>query len=98
MEVYTLVRDEFSGWYLEAVKPAYQQPIDKITMEQTTLFLERLLKVLQPFMPFITEEIYQLMSERKDGDSIMVAEMPKAKHAIKHSSMRLKRLRRLLLQ
>lgn len=80
MEVYTLVRDDFSGWYLEAVKPAYQQPIDIKSLEQTIDFLEKLLKAIHPFMPFISEEIYQLLTERKEGDSIMIAEMPKAKH------------------
>jgi valyl-tRNA synthetase len=80
MEVYTLVRDEFSGWYLEAVKPVYQHPIDASTLSQTVEFLEKLLKILHPFMPFISEEIYQLLKERKEGESIMVAEMPKAKH------------------
>jgi valyl-tRNA synthetase len=79
MEVYTLVRDEFSGWYLEAIKPAYQQPIDAVTMTQTADFLEKLLKVLHPFMPFISEEIFHLLDERKKGESIMIAEMPKAK-------------------
>jgi valyl-tRNA synthetase len=79
MEVYTLVRDEFSGWYLEAVKPAYQQPIDAVTMAQTVDFLEKVLKALHPFMPFITEEIYQLINDRKDGDSIMIAQMPEIK-------------------
>jgi len=79
MEAYTLVRDEFSGWYLETVKPVYQHPIDRITYEQTVEFLEKLLKVLHPFMPFISEEIYQRLRERKDGDSIMISEMPKAK-------------------
>jgi valyl-tRNA synthetase len=78
MEVYTLVKDEFSGWYLEAVKPAYQKPIDSVTLSRTVDFLEKLLKVLHPFMPFITEEIYQLINVRKEGESIMIAEMPKA--------------------
>ena len=79
MVVYTLVRDEFSGWYLEAVKPAYQQPIDGKTYEQTIDFLEKLLKVLHPFMPFITEEIYQLSGGRGDKESIMISEMPRVK-------------------
>jgi valyl-tRNA synthetase len=78
MEVYTLVKDEFSGWYLEAIKPAYQHPIDRETYDQTNGFLEKLLKVLHPFMPFISEEIYQLLCKRRDGDSIMISEMPKA--------------------
>lgn len=76
MLVYTLVRDEFSGWYLEAIKPEYLQPIDKVTFENTLGFLNKLLKILHPFMPFISEEIYQLIEDRKHGESIMVAEMP----------------------
>ncbi len=78
MAVYTLIRDEFSGWYLEAVKPEYQKPIDEETYNQTLIFFNKLLKLLHPFMPFITEEIYQLVSDRKDGDSIMISDMPKA--------------------
>jgi len=76
MVVYTLIRDEFSGWYLEAVKPEYQKPIDMLTFGKTLDFLNKLLKVLHPFMPFISEEIYQLISEREDGESIMSSEMP----------------------
>jgi valyl-tRNA synthetase len=78
MTVYTMVRDEFSGWYLEAVKPAYQQPIDRKTYEATIDFFDKVIRILHPFMPFITEEIYQLISERKKGESIVVAQMPKA--------------------
>lgn len=76
MLVYTLVRDDFSGWYLEAVKPAYQKPIDKTTYDHTIQFFDKLLKVLHPFMPFISEEIWQYIEERKDGDSIMISRMP----------------------
>ncbi len=76
MLVYTLIRDEFSGWYLEAVKPAYQKPIDKATYKSTLEFLDKVLKILHPFMPFISEEIYQLIEDRKQGESIMITEMP----------------------
>ncbi len=83
MAVYRLFWDEFSSWYLEMVKPAYQQPIDRKTFEKTISFFETLLKMLHPFMPFITEELWQNVCERKDGDSIMsdkleVAEMTDA--------------------
>jgi len=78
MEVYTLFWNEFSSWYLEVVKPAYQQPIDKATYDATLAFFDKLLKVLHPLMPFITEEIWQLMEERKDGESIMIEAWPKA--------------------
>lgn len=76
MTVYTLFRDEFSSWYLEMVKPAYGQPIDRVTYEATVEMFEKLLQLLHPFMPFITEEIWQLLGERKDGESIMVSVMP----------------------
>ncbi|MBO5988342.1 MAG: valine--tRNA ligase [Paludibacteraceae bacterium] len=76
MTVYKLFWDEFSSWYLEMVKPAYQQPIDKATYETTLSFFENLLKLLHPFMPFITEELYQAIKERDAMDSIMVSLLP----------------------
>ena len=71
MTVYKLFWDEFSSWYLEMVKPAYGQPINKTTYEATLKFFENLLKMLHPFMPFITEELWQHIYERKNGESIM---------------------------
>jgi len=75
MDVYKLFWDEFSGWYLEMVKPAYvngsQQPINSKTYEATLDFFDKLLKMLHPFMPFITEELWQALYDRKDGESIM---------------------------
>ena len=79
MTTYKLFWDEFSGWYLEIIKPEYQKPIDRITYDATVTNFEKLLKILHPFMPFITEEIWQLLIERKDGESIMVSRMPEAK-------------------
>ena len=73
MTVFRLFRDEFSAWYLEAVKPAYQQPIDRKTLEATRTFFDYLLRLLHPFMPFITEELWQNMADRRDGESIMYA-------------------------
>ena len=73
MSVFKLFTDEFSGWYLEMIKPAYQAPIDPKTLEDTLLFFEQLMKIIHPFMPFITEELYQHIAERKDGESIMVS-------------------------
>jgi valyl-tRNA synthetase len=78
MAVYKLFWDEFSAWYLELIKPAYQQPIDKATLDATIGFFEKLLKMLHPFMPFITEELYHALGERAETDSIMVSAMPKA--------------------
>ena len=72
MAVFKLFTDEFSGWYLEMIKPAYQAPIDKATLTATLNIFEQLMKLIHPFMPFITEELYQNISERKDGESIMV--------------------------
>ena len=71
MTVYKLFWDEFSSWYLEMVKPAYGQPIDQKSYEATLKFFDALLKMLHPFMPFITEELWQHIYDRKDGESIM---------------------------
>ena len=79
MITYKLFWDEFSGWYLEIIKPEYQKPIDRTTFDATIILFEKLTKIIHPFMPFITEEIWQLLLERKDGESIMVARMPDAK-------------------
>jgi valyl-tRNA synthetase len=79
MITYKLFWDEFSGWYLEIIKPEYQKPVDRITFNATIAVFEELLKIVHPFMPFITEEIWQLILERKDGESIMVTRMPEAK-------------------
>jgi valyl-tRNA synthetase len=78
MNLYKLFWDEFSSWYLEIIKPAYQQPVDKKTLNDATGFFELLIKLLHPFMPFITEEIWQLLGPRQEGESIMVADMPVA--------------------
>ncbi|MBQ7157218.1 MAG: class I tRNA ligase family protein, partial [Bacteroidaceae bacterium] len=72
MAIFKLFTDEFSGWYLEMIKPAYQAPIDAATLNSTLKFFENLMKIIHPFMPFITEELYQHIAERKDGESIMV--------------------------
>ena len=75
MAVYKLFWDEFSSWYLEMVKPAYGSPIDTTTYNQTLSFFETLLKMLHPFMPFITEELWQHIFDRNEGESIMRAEL-----------------------
>ena len=77
MAVYKLFWDEFSSWYLEMVKPAYGQPIDKVTYEKTLAFFETLLKLLHPFMPFITEELWQHIYDRQLGESIMTQTLVK---------------------
>ncbi len=76
MEVYKLFWDEFSSWYLEMVKPAYGQPIDKATYQATLGYFDGLLRLLHPFMPFITEELWQALAEREEGQSIMVQTVP----------------------
>jgi valyl-tRNA synthetase len=78
MTAYKLVWDDFCSWYLEMVKPAYQQPIDPKTLQATIGFFEKLMKVLHPFMPFITEEIWHILGERSDDESIMVSLQPVA--------------------
>lgn len=76
MTVYKLFWDEFSSWYLEMIKPAYRQPIDKKSYEETLGFFDLLLKILHPFMPFITEELWQALQDRKEGESIMTTLLP----------------------
>ncbi|MBR1928202.1 MAG: valine--tRNA ligase [Paludibacteraceae bacterium] len=71
MAIYKLFWDEFSSWYLEMIKPAYGQPIDKQTYDSTLRFFDQMLRLLHPFMPFITEELWQNLTERKQGDTIM---------------------------
>ena len=76
MMIYKLFWDEFSSWYLEMIKPGYQLPIDKATYDATLGFFDALLRLLHPFMPFITEELWQALEPRKEGESLMVALMP----------------------
>lgn len=81
MTTYRLFWDEFSSWYLEMVKPEYQKPIDGATYRATIGYFDSLLRLLHPFMPFITEELWQHIGERRQGESIMYASMPEV-HAI----------------
>ncbi len=81
MAVYKLFWDEFSAWYLEVVKPAYGSPIDAATYSVTMRYFDILLRMLHPFMPFITEELWQQIEPRKKGESIMYAILPKAEDA-----------------
>jgi len=76
MAIYKLVWDDFCSWFLEMIKPAYQQPIDHKTHEAAVGIFEKLISVLHPFMPFITEEVWHYIRKRKPGESIMVAPMP----------------------
>ena len=78
MAVYKLFWDEFSSWYLEMIKPGYQQPIDRKSYDATLGFFDALLKLLHPFMPFITEELWQHLYDRKEGESIMIEQIPAA--------------------
>ncbi len=81
MVLYRLFWEEFSAWYLEAVKPAYGQPMDRATMQATLEYFDMLLRLLHPFMPFITEELWQHLDDRKDGESIMYALIPEPEQA-----------------
>ena len=76
MATYKLVWDDFCAWYLEIVKPAYQQPIDKKTLDATIGFFEQILKIMHPFTPFIAEEIWHLLAERAEGEDIVIASWP----------------------
>ncbi|MCD6346633.1 MAG: valine--tRNA ligase [Bacteroidales bacterium] len=77
MACYRLFWDDFSSWYLEMIKPEYQKPIDRQTKQEALDFIEKLLLILHPFMPFITEELWHAVRERESGESIMVSQMPK---------------------
>jgi valyl-tRNA synthetase len=83
MNVYRLFWNEFSSWYLEIIKPEYQKPIDKKTLEETISFFDNLIRLIHPFMPFISEEIWQMLYERKDGESLMISRMPESKKSSK---------------
>lgn len=76
MAAYKLVWDDFCSWFLEMIKPAYQQPVDQLTYLSTIEFFEKLLLVLHPFMPFLTEEIWHILKERESGSSLMVEHQP----------------------
>lgn len=84
MTAYKLFRDEFSAWYLEAVKPAYGQPIDAKTYRSTISLFEKLMLTLHPFMPFITEEVWQALADRQPGESIMVTQQPRPEQTNDH--------------
>jgi valyl-tRNA synthetase len=76
MEIYKLIWDDFCSWYLEMIKPGYEQPIDSTTLEHTTQFFEKLMQLLHPFMPFITEELWHALSARGESDDIIVSNWP----------------------
>jgi valyl-tRNA synthetase len=76
MSTYKLVWDDFCSWYLEMIKPGYQQPIDRQTLEHTLNFFERILKIMHPFTPFVAEELYHALRERQPGDDIVIAQWP----------------------
>lgn len=78
MSIYKLFWDDYCSWYLELIKPAYGQPIDKVTYTETLVFFEALLKMIHPVMPFITEELWQDMADRKEGETIMFQHTPVA--------------------
>ena len=79
MAIYKLVWDDFCSWFLEMIKPAYQQPIDQVTFEKAIEMLENNLKLLHPFMPFLTEEIWQHIADRTPEQALIVSDWPKAK-------------------
>ncbi|MBP9994196.1 MAG: valine--tRNA ligase [bacterium] len=85
MGIYKLIWDDFCSWYLEMVKAPMGQPIDGVTYRATVTFFENLMKLLHPFMPFITEEIYHFLDDRKEGDDIIIAQQPKQKDVDNHT-------------
>jgi len=102
MIIYRLFWDDFASWYLEAVKPDYGRPMDLTTFNTTLDFLDRLLRIIHPFMPFITEEIWQMMESRDSGSSIMISGIPDAGKAstrslkdFEHASMLVKAIRNI---
>ena len=76
MTIYKLITDDFSSWLLEIVKPAYKQPIDSYTLKEIIRILENNLKVLHPFMPFLTEEIWQFIAERTQEEALIIEKYP----------------------
>jgi valyl-tRNA synthetase len=76
MLIYKLVWDDFCSWYLELIKPGFEQPIDAKTKEATLIFFENLMKLVHPFAPFISEELWHLLKERKDGDDLIITSWP----------------------
>ncbi|HNV95679.1 MAG TPA: valine--tRNA ligase [Bacteroidales bacterium] len=98
MEIYKAFWDEFSSWFLEIIKPPFGQPIDKITYQSTLSFFDTLLKLLHPFMPFITEELWQHLNNRKDGESIMYANYPTANNSDKAELMAMEEVKQLITQ
>ncbi|GHT76149.1 valine--tRNA ligase [Bacteroidia bacterium] len=96
MEVYKLFWDEFSAWYLEMIKPAYQQPIDKKTYDATLNFFDTLLRLLHPFMPFITEELWQALEERKEGESIMISHLPNVVETLHATSLQMETVKEII--
>jgi len=79
MSIYKLVWDDFCSWYLEMIKPGYEQPIDAKTISSTKKFFEELLKLMQPFTPFVAEELWHLLEKRSDGEDIILAQWPSVK-------------------
>ena len=79
MATYKLIWDDFASWLLEIIKPAYQHPIDRKTLERVNVIFEDILKILHPFMPFLTEEIWQYIKERSPEEALIIAKWPEAK-------------------
>lgn len=98
MEIYKAFWDEFSSWYLEIIKPPFGQPIDKETYQATIDFFDTLLKLLHPFMPFITEELWQSIGNHKEGESIMLADYPAIQQVDKSELTAMNEVKQLITQ
>ncbi|NSW95008.1 MAG: class I tRNA ligase family protein, partial [Bacteroidales bacterium] len=81
MVSYRLFWDEFSGWFLEIIKPPFKSPVDRQTYNAAITVFDQLLRLIHPFMPFITEEIWHMLEERKEGESLMISRMPETRKA-----------------
>jgi len=96
MNTYKLFWDEFSGWYLEIIKPEYKKPVDRTTYDSTIVVFDNLLRVIHSFMPFITEEIWQMIAEREDGESIMISPLPRLKRHNKEFVARFENIKEII--
>jgi len=98
MAIYKLVWDDFCSWYLEMIKPGYEQPIDRQTLEKTKYFFEELLKVMHPFTPFVSEELWHALKERQEGEDIVISAWPEVKEINEHVLVRFEKAEKIITQ
>ncbi|MFM6934342.1 MAG: valine--tRNA ligase [Flavobacteriales bacterium] len=98
MAIYKLVWDDFCSWYLEMIKPGYEQPIDRQTLEKTKYFFEELLKVMHPFTPFVSEELWHALNERQEGEDIVISAWPEVKEINEQVLARFEKAEKIITQ